>query len=103
MTAAMQEECIRSTENKRYHARKDYQPPVYNADDIRYSDKGTSLNDNAANRCYKCNSSQHLIRTCPKKRLFKNNCANNGLRYGKRYANYSGTGDQQLNKSRPRQ
>lgn len=101
VTAAMQEECIRSTENKRYQVRKDYQPPVYNIDDRRYAGKGTSLNtDNATKRCYKCNSSQHLLRNCPKKRLSNNN---NGLRYGKRYANYSGTGDQQLNQSRPRQ
>lgn len=104
VTTAMQGECIRSTENKRYQVRKDYQPPVYNVDDRRYAGKGTSLNtDNATKRCYKCNSSQHLMRNCPKKRLFNNNSANNGLRYGKRYANYSGTGDQQLNQSRPRQ
>lgn len=63
LTAAMQEECIRSTENKRYQTRKDYQPPVYNVDDRRYDGKGTSLNtDNAAKRCYNCNSSQHLMR-----------------------------------------
>lgn len=104
VTAAMQEECIRSTENKRYQGRKEYQPPVYNIDDRRYAGKGTSLNtDNATKRCYKCNSSQLFMRNCPKKRLSNNYSANNGLRYGKRYANYSGTGDQQLNQSRPRQ
>lgn len=70
VTAAMQEECIRSTENKRYQVKKDYQPPVYNIDDRRYAGKGTSLNtDNATKRCYKLNSSQHLMRNCPKKRL----------------------------------
>lgn len=55
VTAAMQQECIRSTENKRYQVRKDYQPPVYNINDSRYASKGTSLNIvNAAKRCYKC-------------------------------------------------
>lgn len=103
-TAAMQEEYMRSTENNIYQSRKDYEPPVYNINDRRYAGKVTSRNtDNATKRCYKCNSSQHLMRNCPKKRLSNNNSANNGLRYGKRYAKYSGTGDQQLNQSQPRQ
>lgn len=100
VTAAMQEECIRFTENNRYQVRKDYQPPVYNINDRRYAGKETSLNiDNAATRFYKCNSSQNLMRSCPNKKLSNNNSANNGLRYRKRYANYSGTGDQRLNQS----
>lgn len=54
VTAAMQEECIRSTKIKRYQVRKDYQSPVYNINDRRYDGKGTSLNtDNTTKRCYK--------------------------------------------------
>ena len=70
VTAAMQEECIRFTENKKLNP-KTYHPQVYDVkiaqgDKRNRGDKPTPTLNKVLKKCFKCNSTQHLIRDCPK-------------------------------------
>ena len=110
VTAAMQEECIRVTENKNHKDKKDYKPPVYEVQNKQQSDRfghGRQSRENFGNdvrKCYKCNSTRHLMRDCPK----TDNRSNNGTGSyvtgrGNGRTGSRGTGSQQLNENRPRQ
>ena len=106
VTAAMQEECIRSTETKKGHIRRDYQQ-VYTVDDKHYNgDRASAKNaDQEPKRCYKCNSPQHVMRNCPVKtsRLPDKNANYKFNRSGTGNGKYPGNGVQWLNQNRPRQ
>lgn len=70
VTAATQEECIRFTENRKLNP-KTYPPQVYDVkiaqgDKHNREDKPTPTSNKTSKKCFKCNSTQHLIRDCPK-------------------------------------
>ena len=97
VTAAMQEECIRMTEDRNYAERRTYRVnrlshKVNNGDLGSYASDSVSEIDKVAKTCYKCNSNEDLYKMCPQRR-FK------GIyRNGKRR-----TGSQRLNEDGPRQ
>lgn len=81
VTSAMQEECIRMTENKKRDVRYP-RPPVYhipsgtrNQGDARSYQNYDRANQRSANvnedqvkrKCYQCDSPYHVIRDCPKR------------------------------------
>ena len=90
VTSAMQEECIRMTENTKVADRKVFRP-VYDVREFnklgRQPRKQVLNNDRNEKKCYACDSTEHLYRDCPSRR---NNVSNR-----KR--------DQPLNGDRPRQ
>ena len=94
VTAAMQEERIRMTEDQSYAEKRTYRVnrlshKVNNGDLGLYASDGVTENKNVVRLCYKCNSSEHLYKNCPHRNLQEV------------YRN--GTGSQQLNVDRPRQ
>ena len=97
VTAAMQEECIRMTENQSYSEKRTYRVnrlshKVNNGDIGSYASDGVTENKNVMRLCYKCYSGEHLYKNCPHRNLQE--VYQNGK---------SGTGSQQLNEDRPRQ
>ena len=97
VTAAMQEECIRMTEDQSYAEKRTYRVnrlshKVNNGDLGSYASDGVTENKNIMRLCYKCYSSEHLYKNCPHRNLQE--VYRNGN---------SGTGSQQLNEDRPRQ
>jgi hypothetical protein len=81
VTAAIQEECIRITENRSYkNSQNRVVRPVYRVNDsvnfeakpkIRPAQNSKVQSNEAAQRitkCYECNSTQHLYKDCPKKK-----------------------------------
>ena len=97
VTAAMQEECIRMTEDQSYAEKRTYRVnrlshKVNNGDFGSYASDGVTENKNIVRLCYKCYSSEHLYKNCPHRNLQE--VYQNGN---------SGTGSQQLNEERPRQ
>ena len=97
VTAAMQEECIRMTEDQSYAEKRTYRVnrlshKVNNGDLGLYASDGVTENKNVLRLCYKCNSSEHLYK----------NCSHRNLQEVYQNGN-SGTGSQQLNEDRPRQ
>lgn len=106
VTAAIQEECIRFTEKRKLNP-KTYPPQVY---DVKIAqsgkhnreDKPTPTSNKTSKKCFKCNSTQHLIRDCPK----------GGRNNRPKQSDWTGTREnqsvqqnvnQQLNQNRPRQ
>ena len=88
VTSAMQEECIRLTENRKFRDQRNQRPPIYQVqgrtDEIRNQRKGfinkgqykNTESDSQTSRatenrqqrkCYRCGSSEHLLRNCPVK------------------------------------
>ena len=101
VTAAMQEECIRLTENRKFNEKRDHKPPVYgvnipphmvNKNATELTVRNTGRENRPRRTCFECNSSEHLYKNCPRRNSNGNN------RTGSR-----GTGNQQLNGNRPRQ
>ena len=97
VTAAMQEECIRMTEDRNYAERRTYRVnrlshKVNNGDLGSYASDSVSEIDEVAKTCYKCNSNEHLYKMCPQRR-FKGIYRNGNRR----------TGSQRLNEDGPRQ
>ena len=91
VTAAMQEECIRMTEDQSYAEKRTYRVnrlshKVNNGDLGSYASDGVTENKNVMRLCYKCYSSEHLYKNCPHRNLQE------VYRNGK-----SGTGSKQLN------
>lgn len=106
VTAAMQEECIRFTENRKLNP-KTYHTQVYDVkiaqgDKRNRGDKPTPTLNKALKKCFKCNSTQHLIRDCPKgDRTDRSNQSEwTGTRENQRVQQNV---NQQLNRNRPRQ
>lgn len=93
ITAAMQEECIRFTENRKH---KLYAPAVYEVKENRLNPENKLTSSmKSTKRCFKCNSTQHLMRDCP-----KNVRPNSGTGIRKSHVS---SRSQQLNQDRPRQ
>ena len=97
VTAAMQEECIRMTEDQSYAGKRTYRvnrlSHKVNSGDIgSYASDDVTENKNVMRLCYKCYSSEHLYKNYPHRNLQE--VYRNGN---------SGTGSQQLNEDRPRQ
>ena len=97
VTAAMQEECIRMTEDQSYAEKRTYRVnrlshKVNSGDLGSYASDGVTEIKNVMRLCYKCYSSEHLYKSCTHRNLQE------VYRNGK-----SGTGSQQLNEDRPRQ
>ena len=97
VTAAMQEECFRMTEDQSYAEKRTFRVnrlshKVNNGDHGLYASDGVTENKNVMRLCYKCYSSEHLYKNCPHRNLQE--VYRNGN---------SGTGSQQLNEDRPRQ
>ena len=97
VTAAMQEECIRMTEDQSYAEKRTYRVnrlshKVNNGDLGSYASDGVIENKHFMRLCHKCFSSEHLYKNCPHRNLQE--VYRNGN---------SGTGSQQLNEDRPRQ
>ena len=97
VTAAMQEECIRMTEDQSYAEKRTYRVnrlshKVNNGELGSYASDGVTENKTVMRLCYKCYSSEHLYKNCPHRNLQE--VYRNGN---------SGTESQQLNEDRPRQ
>jgi hypothetical protein len=65
----MQEECIRFTESRKLNP-KMYPSQIYDVrgaqtDKSNRVDKPRLTSDKAKKKCFKCDSTQHLIRDCP--------------------------------------
>ena len=92
VTAAMQEESIRMTEDQSYsYNRVNRLSHKVNSGDFgSYANERVCENKNVT-RCYKCHSSDHLYKMCPQRKLQEN--GNGNMR----------TGSEQLNEDGPRQ
>ena len=96
VTAAMQEECIRMTEDQSYSEKRicrvnRLSHKVNSGDFGSYASESVCENKNVTRRCYKCHSSDHLYKMCPQRKLQKNGSGN--MR----------TESEQLNEDGPRQ
>jgi hypothetical protein len=106
VTAALQEEYIRFTESRKLNP-KMYPSQIYDARDVQ-TDKGNRVDksrlasDKAIKKCFKCDSTQHLIR----------DCSQGGRRMKSKQSDWTGTVENQrthqnvnpqLNRDRPRQ
>lgn len=104
VTAAMQEECIRFTENRK-SAPKLFSPQVYDVRNAVGSEKRWEERVSAVRKdkkCFKCNSTQHLVCNCPK--TYNENKFRQTGWTGNRDGRYNQqNGKQQLNQNRPRQ
>ena len=81
VTAAMQEECIRMTENQSYSEKRTYRVNRLshkgNSGDFgSYASESVCENKNVTRRCYKCHSSDHLYKMCPQRKLQENGNGN---------------------------
>ena len=81
VTAAMQEECIRMTEDQSYSEMRIYQVnrlshKVNSGDFGSYASESVCENKNVTRRCYKCHSSDHLYKMCPQRKLQENGNGN---------------------------
>ena len=96
VTAAMQEECIRMTEDRNYAEKRIYRVnrlshKVNSGDFGSYASESVCENKNITRRCYKCHSIDHLYKMCPQRKLQED--GNGNMR----------TGSEQLNEDGPRQ
>ena len=94
VTAAMQEECIRITEDQIYGEKRTYRVSrlshkVNSGDLESYASDSVSEIDTVAKTCYKCNSSEHLYKMCPQ-RSFKGIYRNGNRRTGSERLNEDG-------------
>ena len=88
VTAAMQEECIRMSEDQKFPTNRINRRPIYNVrlDQHNNDSMQSHLNDNNAKSsrdlsndgraqnlktCYKCKSSEHLYGSCPWRNIYE--------------------------------
>ena len=78
VTAAMQEECIRVSEDRRHADGKPYKPRVYQVNQTQVMkdkepmpiQRNVDVQGNIERpkkACYRCHSTEHLIKNCPKR------------------------------------
>lgn len=95
VTAAMQEDCIRISEKQNKDPRIFTKPRVFQVS--QWNDGNNDIDNKRSGvkkTCYRCNSTQHLIRNCPVNSNLKTGSAvEGGTRFDKK----------QLNSGRPRQ